>query len=159
MADGRPGTGADARRDFSAFAVGEAGDLGSVTIEEAEVLAFAEEFDPQPFHLGAEGGVASPLGGHAASGWHTAGLAMRLFADNLLNASLSMGSGGVSDLKWLRPVLVGDTLTCRYEVVGTRPSRSRTDRGYVDIVLAMVNQRGEKVFSYFCSVIMGRRTA
>ncbi|ODN71570.1 MaoC family dehydratase [Methylobrevis pamukkalensis] len=150
---------AESKRAFEDFSPGEAALLGSVDVQPADMIAFAELYDPQPFHLDAEAGAASPLGGLAASGWYTAGLAMRLLAEGLLNRSLSMGSGGVTDLKWVRPVLGGDRLTAGYEVLATRPSTSRRDRGYVDIALSVDNQNGERVFSYFCSVIMGRRPA
>ncbi|SON56527.1 bifunctional enoyl-CoA hydratase/phosphate acetyltransferase [Hartmannibacter diazotrophicus] len=143
-------------RAFEDFTAGESGTLGTVDVTHDEVVEFASQFDPQPFHLEEEAGKASPLGGHAASGWHTGSMMMRLMAENLLNISRSMGSGGIQDLKWLKPVLVGDTLTAGYEITGVRPSASRTDRGYVDMKLQMVNQRGERVMSFLCTVIMGR---
>ncbi|MBH0236681.1 MaoC family dehydratase [Methylobrevis albus] len=143
-------------RGFDDFAAGEAGVLGSVEITADAVIAFAEEFDPQPFHLDPEAGRASPLGGHAASGWHTTALMMRLMVDGLLGATRSMGSPGVRDLKWPRPVLVGDRLTGRYEVTAVRPSGRRSDRGYVDAAFEMVNQRGERVCAFTATIIVGR---
>ncbi|WP_181707339.1 MaoC family dehydratase [Chthonobacter rhizosphaerae] len=147
---------APALRGFESFREGDAGDLGSVVIEAGDVVAFASDWDPQPFHLDAEAGRASPLGGHAASGWHTASLLMRLLATRLLAGVKSMGSPGVRDLKWLKPVLVGDTLTARYTVLAVRPSATRHDRGYVDAAFEMTNQAGEPVFAMATTIIVGR---
>lgn len=143
------------RRGYESFAPGENGSLGMVEITRDQVVTFAAAWDPQPFHLDEEAGRASPLGGLAASGWHTASLLMRLLADNLLAGARSMGSGHVRDLKWLRPVLVGDHLTGRYLIRDVRPS-SRGDRGYVDTDCAMENQRGETVASFSSTIIIGR---
>lgn len=143
------------RRGYESFAPGESGSLGMVEITRDQVVTFAAAWDPQPFHLDEEAGRASPLGGLAASGWHTASLLMRLLADNLLAGARSMGSGHVRDLKWLRPVLVGDHLTGRYLIRDVRPS-SRGDRGYVDTDCAMENQRGETVASFSSTIIIGR---
>lgn len=145
-----------ALKGFQSFAAGDGGSLGTVEITTADVVAFASDWDPQPFHLDAEAGRASPLGGHAASGWHTASLLMRLLATNLLKGVKSMGSPGVRDLKWLRPVLVGDTLEATFAVLAVRPSATRTDRGYVDASFQMTNQRGEPVFAMTTTIIVGR---
>lgn len=143
------------RRGYQSFTAGESGALGGVEVTRDAVVAFASAWDPQPFHLDEEAGRASPLGGHAASGWHTASLLMRLLADHLLAGARSMGSGHVRDLKWLKPVLVGDRLTGRYLIREVRPS-SRGDRGYVDTDCALENQRGETVVSFSSTIIIGR---
>lgn len=141
-------------RGFASFRPGEGGEVGSTVVERDAIVEFASEWDPQPFHLDEEAGKASPLGGLAASGWHTASILMRLIADGLLAGAKSMGSGRVRDLKWIRPVLAGDTLTARYDVQGVRPS-SQGDRGYVDTVFSAVNQRGEPVISMSATLIIG----
>lgn len=143
-----------AKRGFESFAPGETGALGSVEVSEADVVDFARRYDPQPFHLDAEAGRASILGGHAASGWHTSSLLMRLIATGLLAATRSMGSGHIRNLRWPRPVLVGDRLTASYRVEAVRPS-SRGDRGYLEMAFHMQNQRGEEVASMEATVIMG----
>ncbi|WP_237155337.1 MaoC/PaaZ C-terminal domain-containing protein [Oryzibacter oryziterrae] len=134
---------------------GEQGSLGSITVERQAALAFAAAYDPQPFHLNDEAGKASPLGALAASGWHTASLAMRLIADNFLARYKSMGSPGVRDLKWIKPVLIGDQLETRYAILGIRPS-SRGDRGYAEVHFSARNQTGDEVFSMTATLIIGR---
>ncbi len=114
------------------------------TVDEAEIRAFAAEFDPQPFHLDAAAGRASVFGGLVASGWHTAALTMRLILDG--GPPLAGGTVGLgADVSWLKPVKPGDTLSVRGEVLATEPSRSRTDRGRVTMRTETCNQRGEIV--------------
>ena len=96
---------------FEDFAVGQVIDLGSYAVTAAEIREFANEFDPQPFHLDEAAGKASILGGLAASGWHVCSILMRMIAVSWLNKSASMGSNGVSEVKWLKPVLAGETLS------------------------------------------------
>ncbi len=141
-------------RGFLNFLPGETGDLGSVDIDRAAIVDFAGRWDPQPFHLDEEAGRASPLGGLAASGWHTASLLMRLIATGLLAGAKSMGSGGVRDLKWHRPVRPGERLSGRYEVLSVRPS-GRGDRGYVDMRFDLVGADGAPATSFACTVIVG----
>ncbi len=143
-----------ARRGFSTFQPGETGPLGTVELTRDEVVAFASAWDPQPFHLDEAAGLASPLKGHAASGWHTASLLMRLLADTLLAGARSMGSGHVRDLRWVKPVLVGDRLAARYVVREVRPS-SRGDRGYVETDFVMENQNGVTVLTMSATLIIG----
>lgn len=141
-------------RGFADFAPGESGELGVVTLDRDAVVAFASAFDPQPFHLDEAAGKASPLGGHAASGWHTASLLMRLIATGLLNGAKAMGSGGIRNLAWKKPALVGERLSGRYRVIATRPS-SRGDRGYVDMEFELVDDGGAVVTAYSATVIVG----
>lgn len=149
MTDERP-----ALRGYESFTAGERGDLGIVVVDRDAVTRFAGAWDPQPFHLDEEAGKASPLGGLAASGWHTASLLMRLIATGLLARVKSMGSGGVRDLKWAKPVLAGETLSGRYVVLSVRPS-SRGDRGYVDMTFELTDRSGEVVTAFTSSVIVG----
>jgi acyl dehydratase len=143
-----------ALRGYEDFQPGETGSLGMVEITREEVVSFATAWDPQPFHLSEEAGRASPLGGFAASGWHTASLLMRLIATGLLAGVKSMGSGGVRDLKWSRPALVGMRLSGRYSVTAVRPS-SRGDRGYVDMEFTLADEAGAVVTAFSSTVIVG----
>jgi acyl dehydratase len=120
-------------------------DLGQVTVTAAEIKAFAAQFDPQPFHLDEEAGRASIFGNLCASGWHTCSLAMKLTVENFLKDSSSMGSPGLENLRWLKPVYAGDTLSLRHRVLESRPMRKRADVGLVRSVWEMFNQKGEQV--------------
>ena len=146
-----------AERYFEDFRVGETLELGSVQVSAAEIIAFAEQFDPQPFHLDPVRAEGSVFGGLIASGWHTAGLYMRLFAEGVLNRVPSYGSPGVEQLRWLRPVRPGDTLRARFTVLEARPSTSRPDRGIVRSRGEMTNQDGEVAMSLEATNFFGRR--
>jgi acyl dehydratase len=124
---------------------GSVRDLGSVTPSAADMKKFAEQFDPQPFHVDEAAGRRSIYGNLCASGWHTCALVMRLTVDNFLNDSSSMGSPGVETLRWLKPVYPGDTLRLRQTILESRPLRKRTDIGLVRSSWEMFNQDGEKV--------------
>ena len=119
--------------------------LGSKTVSEEEILRFAKEFDPQPFHIDAAAAAVSPFGGLIASGWHTCSIAMRLLVEGVLKNSTSMGSPGVQQIRWVKPVRPGDTLTVSVTVLESKPSTSRPDRGTVKIRTEATNQRGEQV--------------
>jgi len=146
-----------AERYFEDFTVGESIELGSVQISAAEIIAFAEQFDPQPFHVDPARAEGSVFGGLIASGWHTAGLYMRLFAEGVLNRVPSFGSPGIEQLRWLRPVRPGDTLRARFTVLEVRPSTSRPDRGIVRSRGEMTNQDGEVALSLEATNFFGRR--
>jgi acyl dehydratase len=115
------------------------------TVTAEEIIRFAKEFDPQPFHLSEEAGKASILGGLAASGWHTCSLLMRMYYDNLLHWSSSEGAPGVDVIEWRRPVLAGDTLTGATTIVEARPLKSRPGIGLVRLSHTVTNQKGEIV--------------
>ncbi|MDQ2857783.1 MAG: MaoC family dehydratase [Candidatus Eremiobacteraeota bacterium] len=116
---------------FEDFIVGKRRLLGSRTITEDEMLRFAREFDPQPFHVDSQAAAASMFGGLIASGWHTCAIAMRAMCDGYLLDAASLGSPGVDEIRWLKPVRPGDTLNIYTTVVEARPSRSKPDRGVV----------------------------
>jgi acyl dehydratase len=120
-------------------------DLGTVTLSAEEIKEFAEQFDPQPFHIDEAAGRRSIYGNLCASGWHTCSLAMRLTVQNFLNESSSMGSPGLDNLRWLKPVYPGDTLRLQYTITESRPLRKRGDIGMVRATWEMSNQNGEKV--------------
>jgi acyl dehydratase len=125
--------------------VGQVRDLGSVSPTREDIIAFASQFDPQPFHLDDEAARASVFGALCASGWHTCALAMRLMVTNFLCESSSLGSPGLESLKWTRPVYPGDVLTLRSTIIEKRPMSKRPDVGLVRTLWEMFNQRGEKV--------------
>jgi acyl dehydratase len=124
---------------------GKARDLGTVTVSAQEIKDFARQFDPQPFHIDEAAGQRSIFGNLCASGWHTCALAMKLTVENFLNESSSMGSPGLENLRWLKPVYPGDTLRLQQTIVESRPLRTRPDTGMVRSVWDMFNQDGEKV--------------
>ncbi len=127
------------------------------TLTREDIVRFAREWDPQSFHLDEEAARKTHFGGLVASGWHTACLSMRVVVDGLLEGSTSMGSPGLEELKWLRPVRPDDPLTLTLEVLEARPSRSKPDRGSVKLGYALENSAGEVVFSMVAWVIFGRR--
>jgi acyl dehydratase len=118
-------------------------DCGSVSVEEADIIAFAKEFDPQPFHI--DPAFASPYGGLIASGWHTISLVMRQLVENFVSADSSLGAAGVDEVRWPHPVRPGDTLAIQATVLEARRSNSKPDRGIVRTLIEAVNQAGEPV--------------
>ena len=130
---------------FEDFRPGQTVELGSRTVTEEEIVAFARQWDPQPFHVDPDAARESVFGGLIASGWHTGAMWMRLYVDSLLGDASGLGSPGVEELRWLAPVRPGDTLTGRLEVLEATPSQRRPDRGTVRIRAEMVNQDGVTV--------------
>ena len=126
---------------------GEVVELGSRTLDKERMVAFAREFDPQPFHTDEKAAEASIWGGLIASGWLTGSVLMRLFYDGFLKDTASMGSPGIDELRWLKPVRPGDTLTVRLTVLETAASRSKPDRGIVRSLMEVLNQHGEIVMT------------
>ena len=126
---------------------GEVVELGSRTMEKDRMVAFAREFDPQPFHTDEKAAEASIYGGLIASGWLTGSVLMRIFYDGFLKDTASMGSPGIDELRWTKPVRPGDTLTVRLTVLETAASRSKPDRGIVRSLMEVVNQHGEIVMT------------
>jgi len=132
-------------RYFDDYALGTSYECGSVGIDQASIIAFAKEFDPQPFHADPAAAAAGPFGGLIASGWHTSALVMRLLVDNYLSAEASLGSAGLDELRWPHPVRPGDTLRVRATVVESRRSLSKPDRGIIKTMVEAVNQDGRTV--------------
>jgi acyl dehydratase len=129
------------------FTIGRTIELGSREVSRDEVLEFARRYDPQPFHVDDQAADASIYGGLIASGWHTAAMVMRLMCDGYLLQSASLGSPGIDNLRWLKPVRPGDTLRARMTVLESRPSSSKPDRGTVRSSWEVFNQRDELVLS------------
>jgi acyl dehydratase len=141
------------------FTPGLVMDLGTTAVTREEVLAFAGRFDPQPFHLDDAAAEASLFGRLAASGWHTCAMTMRLMCDGYLNDAAGLGSPGVENLRWLKPVYPGDTLQAWMEVVEARPMNSRPGVGLVRSRWRVANQRGEDVMTMEGWGMFARRQA
>jgi acyl dehydratase len=130
---------------FEDFFAGQEIDLGTRTVSEDEIIAFASQFDPQPFHIDREAAAQSIYGGVIASGWHTCSMMMRMVVDGLMAKSSSMGSPGLDGVRWLAPVRAGDTLNVRYQTTQVKASNSKPDRGVVWSKWVAINQHGETV--------------
>ena len=146
-------------RYFEDFAPGDVIELGSRPITKEGIVAFAREFDPQPFHTDEAAATRSIYGGLLASGWHTGSLAMRILYDGLLKDTVSLGSPGIDELRWLKPVRPGDTLSLTMTILETIPSRTKPDRGLVRSLMEMRNQHGEVVLTIRGLSLLGRRPA
>lgn len=133
--------------------------LGSVTLSEAEIVAFALQFDPQPFHIDRAAAEASMFGGIIASGWHTCSAMMRLLADNFLHPETSLGSPGIDEVRWPKPVRAGDTISASLTVTAKRPSASKPFMGLAFYDWTAVNQRGETVAVMKGTNLIRRRPA
>jgi acyl dehydratase len=132
---------------FEDFEVGAAQVAGSRTVSREEILEFARKFDPQPFHVDEEAARRSPFGGLIASGWHTAAICHGILVEGFLKGeSGSLGSPGVDELRWLKPVRPGDTLTVHIEVLAATPARSKPG-GLVKLRHTVRNQTGEDVMT------------
>lgn len=129
------------------FKTGDRKSIGSVVVDKDEVIEFASRYDPQPFHVDEEAARQSIYGGLIASGWHTCSMVMRLMCDSYLLESASLGSPGIENVRWLRPVRPGDTLTAYRTIEETRVSASRPDRGIVKSLWEVENQKGELVLT------------
>ncbi len=144
-------------RWFEDYQIGTTHECGPVTVEENEVIEFGKRFDPQFFHTDPVAAKQSIYGGLIASGWHTASLMMRLFVDNYLSRVASLGSPGVDELRWLKPVFPGDELWARVTVTEAVPSRSKPDRGIIRSYIEVVNQRKDVVMTMKALNFMSRR--
>jgi len=146
-------------RYFEDFTPGQTIELGTHTITKDEIVAFARQFDPQVFHLDEDAAKRTIYGGLIASGWHTGSLTMRLLYEGVVKDTVSLGSPGVDELRWLKPVRPGDTLSARLTVTECVPSRSKPDRGVVKSTIELRNQHGDVVVSSKGLSLFGRRPA
>ena len=135
-------------RYFEDYLPGAVHEFGSITIEESEIIEFAQRFDPQPFHTDPEAAKQSAFGGLIASGWHTASLAMRLLVDHYVSSVASLGSPGVDELRWRKPVRPGDSLSIRVTVLESKLSRSKPDQGTIRSYVEVLNQHRENVMTW-----------
>jgi acyl dehydratase len=141
------------------FKVGERSAMGQHTFGRDEIIAFARQFDPQPFHVDPEAAKASAFGGLIASGWHTCAVGMRLMVEQYIGRTVSLGSPGIEDIRWLKPVRAGDTLAYSRTVLESRASATRAGVGLVKHRWEAVNQAGETVLTMEGWGMYGRRPA
>jgi acyl dehydratase len=134
-------------RHFEDYPAGAVFELGEIAVDADELAAFAQRFDPQPFHVDADAAAHSPYGGIIASGWHTGSLMMRLLATSFLSPASSLGSPGLDELRWPAPVRAGDRLSVCVTIESARRSASRPDRGVVQSLIETRNQDGVLVMS------------
>jgi acyl dehydratase len=144
---------------FEDYVPGIVREFGSITVSESEIVDFGKRYDPQDFHVDPVAAANGPFGGLIASGWHTCALMMRMFADNYLSKVSSLGSPGIDELRWLKPVRPGDTLRVRASVLETKRSRSKPDRGIVHTLTEVLNQNGEVVLSAKAMTLIRCRTS
>jgi len=141
------------------FTVGERRQIGSTTIDEDAVIRFATEFDPQIFHIDKAASATGFYGGIIASGWHTCSVTMRIMVDSYLSKTAALGSPGVDELRWFKPVRPGDTLTVFSTVHEVRNSRTKPDRAVLTTITEVENQIGEVVMSMRGMSVVMRRPA
>ena len=132
-------------------------EMGPVYVEEDELIEFALRYDPQPIHISPETAKKGPYKGLIASGWYTCALVMGELVKNYFSPSSSLGSPGIDELQWLRPVYPGDRLTVRATILESKLSRSKPDRGLVHTQIEALNQQQEKVVSFKALNFMLRR--
>jgi len=134
-------------RYFEDYIEGSVHEFGSIRVSPEDIIAFADRFDPQPFHTHPDSAKDTVYGGLIASGWHTGSLAMRLLVDHYLPGAASLGSPGLDELRWMRPVRPGDNLSIRVTILEARRSASKPDRGLVRSHVEVLNQERETVMS------------
>lgn len=144
-------------RYFEDFAVGDVYALGSRALTQDQIIAFARDYDPQPFHTDPEAAKHSAFGTLVASGWQTVGVFMSLLVNGLINDTASMGSPGIEGIQWLKPVKPGDQLTGQIRILEMTPSKSRPDRGIIKTEGQLTNQAGEVVMTIRAVNFFGRR--
>ncbi len=134
-------------RYYEDYVDGAVYEFGAISVTEEDIIAFGTQFDPQSFHTDPLAAKSTVFGGLIASGWHTASLMMRLFVEHYLSGVASLGSPGVDELRWTRPVRPGDALSIRVSIMETKRSRSKPDRGIVRSLIEVLNQDEKVVMS------------
>jgi acyl dehydratase len=145
-------------RYFEDYAPGAVYEYGYAQVTEPEMLAFARQFDPQPIHVDPGFAATGPFGGLIASGWHTTGIFMRLFADHYLSRVASLASPGIDELRWATPLRPGDSLRLRTTILQARRSRTKPDRGLVHTRAELLNQQDDNVLSLIAMNLLRLRT-
>lgn len=141
---------------FDRFKIGQIDTFGAYKVTKEEVIEFAGKYDPQFFHLDPEAAKQSLFGGLCASGWHTCAMTMSMMVENMDKHGTSLGSPGVDNLRWLKPVYPGDVLSVRMEVTETKPSKSRPSIGIVFSTVTVLNQDEEPVMEFLSKGIFPR---
>jgi acyl dehydratase len=144
-------------RYFEDYIEGDVHRFGSLLVDADEIVAFAKRYDPQSFHTDPEAAKQTQFGGLIASGWHTCGLMMRLYAEHYLTHVASLASPGLDELRWLKPVRPGDRLSVQVTVLKAAPSKSKPDRGAVTSFIEVFNQADEAVMIMNVVNIIARR--
>jgi len=145
-------------RYFQDIVVGERHSFGSYAVSREEVLDFARKYDPQPFHLSDEAAAATHFGRLAASGWHVCAMAMAMLVEHIKAfEQASLGSPGLDELRWQRPVHPGDTLRCETEVLAARPSASRPEMGLVKSRMTVFNQDDVAVTTFVSNAMIATK--
>jgi acyl dehydratase len=140
--------------------VGQRARFGRYEVTREEVIEFARKYDAQPFHLSDEAAAKTHFGSLAASGWHTCAMTMAMIVENLgADPQAGLGSPGVDELRWLKPVYPGDTLRCESEIVEVTPSRSKPDIGSFRSNVTVFNQDDAPVLRFTSIVLIRRRPA
>jgi acyl dehydratase len=142
---------------FEDFPIGEIAEYGAATVDAGEIKEFARQFDPQAFHLDEAAARESMTGGLIASGWHVAGMLMRMSCDHFLNRSTCQGGLGLDEIAWVKPVRPGDTLRVRRTTLGARASKSRPGIGLVEFQFDVLDQTGETVMMQKGTMLFERR--
>jgi len=140
--------------------VGTKASFGHYEVTRDEVLDFARKYDPQPFHLDDEAAAKTHFGRISASGWHTCAMTMAMLVENLTkNKQAGLGSPGLDELRWLKPVYPGDTLRVESEIIEVTPSRSRPEMGSTKAKVTVFNQKDEPVMRLISIGLVARRPA
>ena len=143
---------------FEDIEVGRLRRFGHYAVTRDEVIAFAEKFDPQPFHLSDDAAAQTHFGRLSASGWHTCAMTMAMIVEDLkANRQAGLGSPGIDELRWLKPVYPGDTLTCEAEVTEKRVSASRPEMGIFKSKMTVFNQDGVAVMTFVSNGLVATR--
>lgn len=143
---------------FEDIVVGTKRAFGAYPVTREEVVAFAKAYDPQPFHLSDEAAAATHFGRLSASGWHTCAMTMAMLVGNFgTERQAGLGSPGIDELRWLKPVYPGDTLRCETEILDTRASRSRPEMGSYRSKVAVLNQDDVTVLTFISTVLIRTR--
>lgn len=142
---------------FEDLEPGQSFELGSHTVSKEDILDFAHKYDPQPFHLDEEAAKLSLYGGLIASGWQSAAIYMRIFVQTMMAKAAGMGSPGIEDLRWKRPVRPGDTLTGKFTVIEKKPFRANI--GLIRAENVLTNQDGKVVMTFVGQMLFARRPA
>ncbi|TPG22767.1 MaoC family dehydratase [Sphingomonas koreensis] len=143
---------------FEDIEVGATASFGGYEVTRDEVIAFARAYDPQPFHLSDEAAAATHFGRLSASGWHTCAMTMSMVVANLReHKQAGLGSPGIDELRWLKPVYPGDTLRCETEIIDKRPSRSRPEMGSYRNRMTVLNQHDEPVMTFLSTGLIATR--
>lgn len=145
-----------AQRSFEDITTDETHELGTWTVTNNEIIAFAEQYDPQPFHVDETAAQNSIYGGLIASGWQTVALTMRTMVDGFLQDVAGMGARGVDELRWHTPVRPGDTISVRLDVLDKRPTETNPTIGDVRIKTIGTNQDGQETISWINNFLVRR---